>query len=199
MLIPEINELVAQSGKEQFDDDAKKEYSDAQLDRALDHKISNLESLIDDLKESIDTLKSEIERLVRQVSEATESRKVDHFEHVNELVGNTAAKEILKFAMNCPNKFYNSKLYKSLRSVSSPRRSGCGSKPRSATADVAGAGTTVSHRWPSTSVSRMRPRLPRKRTHLQERRVERRRHHDDQVLHQRPGKEHRGGRNHQEG
>ena len=122
-MISEIDELVAQLGQEQFDDDAKKEYCDAQLDQALDHKISNLETLIDDPKESIDMPKSKIERLVRQVSEATESRKVDHFEHVNELVGNTAAKEILKFAMNCPNKFYNSKLYKPLRSVSSPRKS----------------------------------------------------------------------------
>ena len=55
MLISEIDELVAQLGKEQFDDDAKK--------------------------------------------------------------------EIFKFAMNSPNKFYNFKLYKPLRSVSSPRRS----------------------------------------------------------------------------
>ena len=123
MLISEIDELVAQLGQDQFDDNVKKEYGDARLDQALDHKISNLETLIDDLKESIDMLKSKIERLVRQVSEATESRKADHFEHVNELVGNTAAKEILKFAMNRPNKFYNSKLYKPLRSVSSMRRS----------------------------------------------------------------------------
>ena len=113
---------MAQLGQEQFDDNAKKEYGDARLDQALDHKISNLETLIDDLKESIDMLKSKIERLVRQVSEATESRKADHFEHVNELVGNTAAKEILKFAMNRSNKFNNSKLYKTLRNVSSPRR-----------------------------------------------------------------------------
>ena len=198
-MISEIDELVAQLGQDQFDDNAKKEYGNARLDQALDHKISNLETLIDDLKESIDMLKSKIERLVMQVSEATESRKVDHFEHVNGLVGNTAAKEILKFAMNSPNKFCNSKLHKPLRSVSSPMRSGCGSKPRSATADVAGTGTTVSNRWPSTSVSRMRPRLPQKRTHLQERRVKRRRHHDDQVLHHQPGKRYRGGTNRQEG
>ena len=166
MLISEIDELVAQLGQEQFDDDAKKEYCDAQFDQARDHKISNLETLIDDLKESIDTLKSDIERLVGHVSEATESHKAEYVEYVDELMRNTAAKEILKFAMNRPNKFYNSKLYKPLRSVSSPRRSGCGSKPRSATADSAGTGTTVSNRWPSTSVSRMRPRLLRKSTHL---------------------------------
>ena len=112
--------------------------------------------------------------------------KLDEFEAQlgKEQFDDDAKKEIFKFAMKRPNKFYNSKLYKPLRSVSSPRRSGCGSKPRSATAGIAGTGTTVSHRWPSTSVSRMRPRLPQKRTHLQERRVERRRHRDDQVLHQ---------------
>ena len=77
-------------------------------------------------------------------------------------------KEILKLATNLLNKFYAPKVYKPLRSVSSPMRSGCGSKPRSATADIAGTGTTVSHRWLSTSLSQMRPRLPRKRTHLQE-------------------------------
>ena len=121
-MISEIDELVAQLGQDQFDDNVKKEYGDARLDQALDHKISNLETLIDDLKESIDMLKSKIERLVRQVSEATESRKADHFEHVTELVGNTAAKEILKFAMNCPNKFYNSKLCKPSPEADSPTR-----------------------------------------------------------------------------
>merc|ERR1719321_169704 len=68
-IIKMIDELVAQLGKEQFDDDAKKEYCDVQLDqaddkkKALDHKISSLETLIDDLKESIATLKSEIDAL----------------------------------------------------------------------------------------------------------------------------------------
>merc|ERR1719247_1511424 len=68
-IIKMIDELVAQLGKEQFDDDAKKEYCDAQLDiaddkkKSSDHRISDLETEIEDLEESIATLKSEIDAL----------------------------------------------------------------------------------------------------------------------------------------
>merc|ERR1719388_761316 len=57
-IIKMIDELVAQLGKEQFDDDAKKEYCDVQLDqaddkkKALDHKISDFETEIEDLEET---------------------------------------------------------------------------------------------------------------------------------------------------
>jgi len=161
-IIKMIDELVAQLGKEQFDDDAKKEYCDVQLDqaddkkKALDHKISSLETLIDDLKESIATLKSEIDALGdgiraldKQVSEATESRKEEHAEYVDELAGKTAAKEILKFAMNRLNKFYNPKLYKPppKRELTEAERitvnNGGTLAPTEAPAGIAGTGITV--------------------------------------------------------
>jgi len=123
-IIKMIDELVVQLGKEQVDDDAKKEYCDTQLDiaddekKALDHKISDLEIEIEDIKESITTLKSEIDALEdgiraldKQVSEATEQRKQEHADYVEELAGKSAAKDILAFAMNRLNKFYNPKLY----------------------------------------------------------------------------------------
>merc|ERR1719321_522013 len=161
-IIKMIDELVAQLGKEQFDDDAKKEYCDAQLDQAddkkksLDHKISSVETLIEDLKESITTLKSEIDALGdgiraldKQVSEATESRKEEHAEYVDELAGKTAAKEILKFAMNRLNKFYNPKLYKPppKRELTEVERitvnNGGTLAPTEAPAGIAGTGITV--------------------------------------------------------
>merc|ERR1719284_2045549 len=161
-IIKMIDELVAQLGKEQFDDDAKKEYCDAQLDQAddkkksLDHKISSVETLIEDLKESITTLKSEIDALGdgiraldKQVSEATETRKEDHAEYTDEIAGKTAAKEILKFAMNRLNKFYNPKLYKPppKRELTEAERitvnNGGTLAPTEAPAGIAGTGITV--------------------------------------------------------
>merc|ERR1719480_597626 len=72
-----------------------------------------------DATESISTLSSEIEaledgikKLDKSVAEATESRKEEHDDYVESLAANTAAKDLLKFAQNRLNKFYNPKLYK---------------------------------------------------------------------------------------
>jgi len=46
------------------------------------------------------------------VAEATEIRKSEHDEYVETLAANSAAKDILGFAKNRLNKFYNPKLYK---------------------------------------------------------------------------------------
>merc|ERR1712054_761255 len=74
---------------------------------------------IEDAKESISTLKSEIEalqdgikKLDKSVAEATEQRKAEHDDYVETLAANTAAKDLLGFAKNRLNKFYNPKLYK---------------------------------------------------------------------------------------
>merc|ERR1719480_20626 len=72
-----------------------------------------------DATESISTLSSEIEaledgikKLDKSVAEATESRKEEHDDYVETLAANNAAKDLLKFAQNRLNKFYNPKLYK---------------------------------------------------------------------------------------
>jgi chromosome segregation ATPase len=124
-IIKMIDELVVELKKEQTVDDDKKEYCLSEFDKAEDKKkglewdISDLEKAIADETEIIATLKSEIEALVdgikaldKSVAEATESRKEEHDDYVSTLAANTAAKDLLDFAKNRLNKFYNPKLYK---------------------------------------------------------------------------------------
>merc|ERR1719182_122214 len=124
-IIKLIDELTATLKKEQQDDDDKKEWCEAEIDKAEDNKkvlqneISDLETAIDSAKESIMTLKTEIEALDdgiraldKEVAEYTEQRKEDHDEFVATLSSNTAAVDLLKFAKNRLNKFYNPSQYK---------------------------------------------------------------------------------------
>mmetsp|Transcript_52242 Transcript_52242/g.90751 ORF Transcript_52242/g.90751 Transcript_52242/m.90751 type:complete len:692 (-) Transcript_52242:40-2115(-) len=123
-IIKMIDSLMAELKKDQMDDDAKKAYCEDQFDIAEDKKkgleqdMSDLEKKIDDGEEGISTLKSEIADLKKQISEldeqvaeATKTRKEEHDDFVETIAGNKAAKEILAFAMNRLNKFYNPNLY----------------------------------------------------------------------------------------
>merc|ERR1719191_492463 len=81
--------------------------------------VSDLEISIEDSKEGVKTLGEEIEaledgikKLDKSVAEATDSRKEEHDDYVETLAANNAAKDLLKFAQNRLNKFYNPKLYK---------------------------------------------------------------------------------------
>merc|ERR1719478_1559511 len=120
-----IEDMVATLKKEQQDDNDKKEYCEKQLDfaedkkKGLQKKVSDLEISIEDAKEGISTLASEIEALGdgikaldKSVSEATEQRKEEHEDYTELMASDGAAKELLKFAQNRLNKFYNPKLYK---------------------------------------------------------------------------------------
>jgi len=124
-IIKMIDDLIALLAKEQLDDDDKKAWCLAELDTAddkkkeLEHAISDLEKAIQDEEESIATLASEIEALEdgikaldKQVAEATEQRKAEHAEFEESLAANSAAVDLLGFAKNRLNKFYNPKLYK---------------------------------------------------------------------------------------
>merc|ERR1712224_953446 len=53
-----------------------------------------------------------IKKLDKAVAEATATRKEEHEDYVETLAANTAAKDLLAFAKNRLNKFYNPKLYK---------------------------------------------------------------------------------------
>merc|ERR1719310_2771969 len=119
-----IDELVALLAKEQTEDDEKKAWCDAEFDasddkkKALEHDITDLEKAIADAEETLATLKSEIEALEdaikaldKQVAEATEQRKSEHADFLENLAADTAAKDLLEFAKNRLNKFYNPKLY----------------------------------------------------------------------------------------
>jgi len=120
-----IDEMVSVLHAEQQDDDDKKEYCAAQFDLADDKKkelersISNLEKAIEKAKEGISALADEIKALQdglaaldKSVAEATEQRKEENVDFKELMAADGAAKEILGFAKNRLNKFYNPKLYK---------------------------------------------------------------------------------------
>merc|ERR1719281_1441461 len=124
-VIKMIDDMVILLGKEQADDDHKKEYCESQFDFADDKKkelertVSDLEKSIAENKELVATLTTEIETLTegivkldREVAEATMIRKEEHADFAAELAANKAASDIIDFAKNRLNKFYNPKLYK---------------------------------------------------------------------------------------
>jgi len=120
-----IDNLVVNLKTEQQDDDHKKEYCLAQMDQAGDkqkvlaNSISDKESAIADAKEGLATLVEEIAALKagiaaldKSVAAATEQRKAEAAENSELVKGNSAAKELILFAKNRMNQFYNPKLYK---------------------------------------------------------------------------------------
>jgi len=124
-VIKMIDNMVASLKVEQIDDDAKKEYCELQFDhsddkrKGLEQTISDLETSIDDAKEGISTTTAELEALAdgikkldKSVAEATEQRKEEHSDFTELMANDSAAKEILAFAKNRLNKFYNPKMYK---------------------------------------------------------------------------------------
>jgi len=124
-IVKMIDELVATLKTEQQDDEHKKEYCVEQFDQADDKKkglersISDLETVIAESKESIATLGEEIAGLKtgivaldKAVAEATEQRQAEAAEYKDLMASNGAAKELILFAKNRLNKFYNPKLFK---------------------------------------------------------------------------------------
>jgi len=124
-IIKMIDDMVALLKEEQVDDDAKKEYCEMSLDTADDKKkvlersVGKLEKAIDEAKETIATLTDEIKALAagivaldKSVAEATEQRKEENSDYTTLMASDGTAKEILAFAKNRLNKFYNPKLYK---------------------------------------------------------------------------------------
>jgi len=120
-----IDEMMVNLKKEQADDDNKKLYCETELDKSEDQKkelergieVSN--TAIDDLKAAIATwtqeiadLKASIAALDKSVAEATKLRQEQNAEFKELMQNNKASKEILLWAKNRLNKFYNPKLYK---------------------------------------------------------------------------------------
>jgi peptidoglycan hydrolase CwlO-like protein len=124
-VIAMIDDMIKLLGEEQTDDDAKKTYCEAQIDKTeddlkeLEHDIEDLGKAIADAKEAVATLTEEIaalekgiKQLDKDVAEATETRKEEHEDFVQGMAANHAAKDILGIAKNRLAKFYNPKLYK---------------------------------------------------------------------------------------
>merc|ERR1719261_1808605 len=124
-VIAMIDDMVEVLKKEQTDDDDKKEYCEVQFDqtedkiKASERTISGLTAKIADTEEGISTLKDEIKALKdgiaaldKQVLEATNQRKEENADFTDLMSSNNAAKELIGFAKNRLNKFYNPKLFK---------------------------------------------------------------------------------------
>jgi uncharacterized protein YoxC len=124
-VIKMIDDMAALLKTEQIDDDSKKEYCSMQLDMAED-KAKELQGKVEDLTASIEEkeelikvvteelkeLAKSIKKLDKSVADATYQRKGEHEEYLELISSDSAAKELLNFAKNRLNKFYNPKLYK---------------------------------------------------------------------------------------
>merc|ERR1719287_21042 len=123
-VIKMIDDLVVLLKQEQMDDEHKKEYCQQQLDHADDSKkeleksIADATASIETAQESIATLTEEISSLEKSikamdkdVAEQTEQRKEENAEYQELMSSNGAAKQLLEYAKNRLNKFYNPKLY----------------------------------------------------------------------------------------
>merc|ERR1740121_1420552 len=161
-VIKMIDDMVAQLKKEQVDDDNKKEYCAAQFDESDDKKkglekaVSDTEAAIAKTEEDIATLAEEIaaldasiRALDKSVAEATEQRKNEHEDYKQLMAQDSAAKELLNFAKNRLNKFYNPKLYKAPPKTELSKedrifvREGGPPPPTAAAGGIAGTGIAV--------------------------------------------------------
>merc|ERR1719160_744570 len=124
-VIKMIDEMVKVLKEEQVADDSKKEYCEVQIDqiedsiKELNYDKKTLEDSIEDMKASIQTITEEVKalgegivKLDKSVAEATVNRKEENEDYQALMAGNTAAAQLLKYAKNRLNKFYNPKLYK---------------------------------------------------------------------------------------
>jgi len=122
----------------------------------LERSLKDLGTAIDDAKEGIATTQDEIKALGasikaldKAVADATAQRKAENDDFTQLMASDSAAKEILGFAKNRLNKFYNPKLYKAppKRELSDEDRAtlaaGGTLAPTAAPAGIAGTGVTV--------------------------------------------------------
>merc|ERR1719433_2681720 len=120
-----IDDMVKNLRKEQEDDNNLKEYCDKEFDtsddkkKELEHSISDSEAAIGELEGAIKMLTEEIQdlndgvkALDKSVAEATEMRKKEHADYTELMANDAGAKEVLLWAKNRLNQFYNPKLYK---------------------------------------------------------------------------------------
>jgi len=120
-----IDEMVENLKAEQKDDDQKQQYCNTQFDQSddkrkqLEQSIKDSETAIDEMEGAIKTLTEEIAaieagitKLDKAVAEATEQRKQENAEYKDLMASDSTAKEVLAWAKNRLNKFYNPKLYK---------------------------------------------------------------------------------------
>merc|ERR1719460_165666 len=157
-----IDEMVVNLKAEQQDDSDKKEYCEMSFDvaddkkKSLERSVSDLDKAIEKEKEGIAALADEVKALEdsivaldKSVADATAQRKEENADFKELVASDAAAKELLGFAKNRLNKFYNPKLYKAppARELSDADRAvvaGGGTlAPEAAAGGIAGTGVTV--------------------------------------------------------
>merc|ERR1719388_355755 len=86
---------------------------------ATEEDVGDLSAEIDQQRDTIaavaaeiEALKKGLEDLDKSVAEATEQRKEEHSDYIDEAASNQAAVDLLGMAKNRLNKFYNPTLYK---------------------------------------------------------------------------------------
>merc|ERR1719265_2126147 len=117
--------MIATNEKEQADDDQKKDFCIAEIQKTevsvKDHQgsVSDLDADIAQKEDEIATLGSEIAALQKGIADldksvvqATEQRKSEHAEYTSTAAANQAALELIGMAKNRMNKFYQPSLYK---------------------------------------------------------------------------------------
>jgi len=117
-----IDKMVGLLGKEQSEDDQKKAYCEAKLDKtedqkkSLEQKVEDMEKAMEEAKETIATLTDEIKGLAesitgldKSVAEATANRKAENAEYKESMTSNVAAKKLLEMAEARLSKFYAGK------------------------------------------------------------------------------------------
>merc|ERR1719198_1610942 len=121
-MIDGMNEVLE---GEQVADDKQDVWCLAELDKAkeeakaTEEDIGDLSAAIDEQRDTIASVAAEIEALKKgledldkSVAEATEQRKEEHADYIDEAASNQAAVDLLGMAKNRLNKFYNPTLYK---------------------------------------------------------------------------------------
>merc|ERR1719421_818784 len=114
--------------------------------------MSRAEEGIATLTDELAALAAGIAELDKSVAEATEQRKEEHTDYTELMASDTQAKDLLEFAKNRLNKFYNPKLYKAppKRELSEEDRitlnNGGTLAPTAAPAGIAGTGIGLAQR-----------------------------------------------------
>jgi hypothetical protein len=120
-----IDDMVVVLENEQKEDDEHREYCNKEFDSS-DDKKKEIQRRIEDLThekeeaqnasamlaKEIAALQAGIKALDKSVTQATEQRKNEHAEFVSTSANNQAALDLIAFAKNRLNKFYNPKMYK---------------------------------------------------------------------------------------
>merc|ERR1719272_2541538 len=119
-----IDGMVGVLEGEQTKDDAQDKFCLEELEKAKEEAkqvgvdIGDLAAAIDEQRDSIASVASAIEaikaglvELDKSVADATEQRKKEHEESVEEAASNQAAMELINMAKNRMNKFYNPTVY----------------------------------------------------------------------------------------